>query len=246
MKISISQVETLLDRMHTALRRHGMANAKADLDRGKADEYLQRGFDAFEKYVELVMAEKPRLWLANAERDAEFTRAVIKIGQSLRGGQVYGTDHFYSEVLAATRPEHAEFWVQQSPGSFARMLEDYPEIATAAEQSGVLAWVSDNPTRIRLVNTAWLTSEDEITEFVTEPAPMGRRCRFCTAAEPHDSMELQPVESGQSGKLDVLVSGLKGRRQAVFNPGLVYAHTPCQDYWLKWVDIARRKHREAT
>src|SRR5690606_20619114 len=109
--------------------------------------------------------------------------------------------------------------------------------------SNVLAWVGEDK-KLRVVNTQWLQEEAEIAEFVTGPAPLGRRCRFCTAVEPAQSLELHALNSDRRDNLDVLASGMSGKRQVVLQYGHVHTHGPCAEYWNRWADIARKVLRE--
>lgn len=182
--------------------------------------------------------------LSSAERDIAFTKAIIGIGQKLAGGQVFAQDVFQERVVIESSGDAQDYLARQTSGMFLALLRDYAEIASVVADAGVSVWAGpDN--RVRVVNAKWLTDENLITAFVTAPAEPGRRCRFCRAVEFDDNFELQPIDPDRRGKLDVLVSGVSGRKQVVLDPGQVHTHVPCAKFWNEWVEIARKIYREA-
>src|SRR5690606_32794843 len=100
--ISTSQVEHLQDRMHQALRLLDLAitnGNKSKLDIDQIEACLERHVEAGEKIIALTMPKSTQVALSTVERDAEFTRTLIKIGQGLQGGVVLALDAFLDRVV---------------------------------------------------------------------------------------------------------------------------------------------------
>jgi hypothetical protein len=247
MSLSTTEVEAALDSMHTPLRRRDVAilqGNKSTLNLDRMDECLKEMLDLIDEFVRLSAGTSPQVALTSIERRVSLTKALLKVGRELRVGIVLAPDALLDRVIAALDGAEADFWACQPPGLIASLLSAEPEISEVLKADGILIWCGDDKST-RMVNARWLEDEDQITAFVTaEPAP-GKRCRFCTGVEQPASLELKPIDPDRRGKVDVLVSGLDGKRQVMLNPGFIHTHAPCAPHWNAWVEIARRKFKEA-
>ena len=138
--------------------------------------------------------------------------------------------------------------MRQSSNLMITLITEKDGIASLLKDAGILVWTAgeydpaDN--LVRIVNTKWLTDEADIYSFVVNEHPAGKRCRFCTALEPDNSFELQPLDAEQRSQ-DVMIAGMSGKRIAILAPGRVYCHIPCQPFWRQWVRIAEQLEEAA-
>jgi hypothetical protein len=208
------------------------------------DQCLKEMLELIDEFVRLSAGTAPQVALTSIERRVSLTKALLKIGRELRVGIVLAADALLDRIITALDGAEADFWASQPPGLIKSILGAEPEISEILKVDGILIWCGDDKS-VRIVNTRWLEDEDQIAEFVASAPAPGKRCRFCTAIEPPAPLELQPVDPDRRGKVDVLVSGMDGKRQVMLNQGFIHTHVPCAPHWNAWVEIARRKFKAA-
>lgn len=201
-------------------------------------------FEGVNELEKLLDVTPTVMVLIDEERIASFANAISKYGQTLDGGIVITPEAFGENVQLFCDPAHRPFWELQSPNAVLGLLREFPQIAEALlRDEGILVWTAEefdpSDALVRIVNTKWLDNESDIYSHVVNEKLAGKRCRFCTALEPLESLELQPLDAEHRSE-DFTMDCFTGRRHVHLQAGVVHCHTACMPFWKNWVRIAER------
>jgi len=198
-------------------------------DSKKADKIVAEIVDAAERFSKLVTPSNGGRYPTLAEKVTVLVDALERVANRV-GAALLPLDTALVHVAQeCTAPTDAQFWSKQQPQQLLGLVLHEPSLVMELQTRGILVWGDDQDSKIRLVNTNWLTTHAAIFAFVTGDNPAGNRCRFCRLPE-RKSNSLVTVDT-PARNLHYPALTIKAESQV---------HADCKQPWLDWVQIARR------